>query len=212
MKRFISAVAITVLAGMLLSTRVFASAPKADAKLVMKSTVSVPKLDVTLPTNAGFLINPYKLKIGVTPDGEGVTSSVVALYGTYGKVVDYDDNSWKIINHSSDVAVKGMIYATYYSSKMVQVNPQSSDINVKKKQLMLKLELDGVDVPLLEAKPADWQSDGVVEFDLGKNLGTDDSNIAELVLTGNVNSNGLTWTNSDKCNITMGFKFEILSN
>lgn len=215
MKRFISAVVAMIFAASALSVSAFAAGLKPDATLNVIGSIKAPELDVTIPTKAGFLINPYKLKVKVHKgDDEEVTSDVVAFYGSSIKDngEEVDDNSWKIVNNSADVPVKGMMYATYRANSKLQVNAEGSDVDDSKRQLTLKLEVGGVNVPLLMTAPSGWDDSGVVEFTLGKNTGSGTANVKDLTLTGSTGVEKQAWTNADSCTIQMVFKFYPLSN
>ena len=215
MKRIISTVVAMIFAVMALSLSAFAAGLRPDATFTVSGRINAPEIDVTIPTKAGFLINPYKLKIKVHKgDDEGVTSDIVAFYGSSIKDngEEVDENSWKIVNNSKDVPVKGMMYATYRANSKLQVNAEGSRVDDSKRQLTLRLEVDGVNVPLLETAPTDWNGSGIIEFELGKNTGSSGTNSKDIILTGSTGDGKQAWTITDSCTIQMVFKFYPLSN
>jgi hypothetical protein len=215
MKRIFSTVVAMIFAASALSVSAAAAGLKPDATFTVAGKVSAPEIDVTIPTKAGFLINPYKMKVKVHKgDDEEISSDVVAFYGSSIKDngEEVDENSWKIVNNSTDLPVKGMMYATYRANSKLQVNAESSRVDDSKRQLTLRLEVDGVNVPLLETAPTDWNGSGIIEFELGKNTGSSGTNSKDIILTGSTGDGKQAWTSTDSCTIQMVFKFYPLSN
>lgn len=159
-------------------------------------------LDVYIPTNTGFVINPYQMKIRAAKGVDGLAPTVIGVYGTeYVQGIPEDKDYWKIVNNSKK-AVTGQVYATYETNRWLQLNASEGDVDSRKRQLTLDLKIDDTSIPLLEKAPEDWNDSNVVTF------GIDAGSIAKITLTGETGSGNQEWSFTDFCNITMAFKFE----
>lgn len=214
MKRFISAVVAAMIAVLALNVPAFAAKLKNDAEFVLNGSTTAAKVDVMVPTKAGFIINPYKLNIRVHKNGDAETSDVIGIYasGINSGSDDVDENAWKIINNSADTPVIGMMYVTYRASNRLQVNANGSDVDNSKRQLTLSLKVGSTNVPLLRTAPSGWDSSDVATFRLEKNTGSGDANKTDLVISGSTGSGDTAWTDSDYCTLTMAFKFYPVAN
>ena len=219
-KRIISAAIATLMAASAFSTSAFAAGLKSDATLEAAGTVSVPVIDVTVPTSASFIINPYKMTVtkyekdawDTNKPSAAITSAdtVIALYGPKA------DNSaeatgWVVSNNceTNDIDVK--MYATYKAAKTVEVNAETATEGLK--QLSLTLKAGDSAVNLLSAAPTAWTGDGsegVATFTLNKKGGTTPTK--ELKLTGTATAGTVAWTASDTVSISMAFKFDLKAN
>ena len=147
-KRIISLGLVALMATSALYTTASAAGLKSDATLEAASTVSLPTLDVTVPTSAAFVINPYKLSVQVADTSTEETASTATVVPLYPK----GKTGWEVSNNSADAAVDVYMYATYKAGKTVQVNAitegDGKNLDETKKQLKLVLKFDSTAVKL----------------------------------------------------------------
>lgn len=225
-KRIISAALATLMAASALSTSAFAAGLKTDATLEAAGTVSIPTIDVTVPTSASFVMNPYKMEIvqyaagawGDSKPNSDIKKSTT-LIPFYGPKADNsaEETGWYLVNNGTTNAVTVSMYATYKAGKTVEVNVASANRDATKKQVTLTLKAGSDDVTLLTAAPTAWSGDGstgVKTFDLTANneAGTVDNAKKAITLTGEAIAGTVAWTESDTVSISMAFKFDTKAN
>lgn len=219
-KRIIAAALASLMAVSAFSTSAFAAGVKTDATLEATGTVSVPVIDVTVPTSASFVINPYKMTVtkyakdawDTNKPSAAITSAetVIALYGPKADNTG-EATGWIVENNceTNDMDVK--MYAVYKAAKTVEVNAETATDGLK--QLSLTLKAGDSAVTLLKAAPTAWTgdgSDGVASFTLNKKGGSNPTKA--LTLTGTATAGTVAWTESDTVSISMGFKFDLKAN
>ena len=220
MKKIISAALATLMAVSAFSTSAFAAGLKGDATLDVTSTVNVPTVDVSVPTSAAFVINPYKLKVvdenGTWVGTSGKTNTVVPLYPKSGT------EGWTVSNNNTTNGVDVYMYATYKAGKNVEVNATTATAG--KKQLKLALKFDTASVDLLATAPTSWKNDegtaaaeGVAKVTFAK-ADSESSPTSKQIKFDSLDTNTKAeldvsnpWTEADTCTISMAFKFEILA-
>lgn len=225
-KRIISAAIATLMAASALSTSAFAAGLKSDATLEAAGTVSVPTIDVTVPTTASFIMNPYKMTItkyekdawetGKPASAKTSTDTVIPFYGPKADNSN-EETGWILVNNGTTNDVTVSMYATYKAGKTVEVNVASANQDATKKQVALELKAGTADVTLLAAAPTAWSgegSTGVVTFDLAKNdaEGSVANAKKAITLTGTATAGTVAWTEADTVSISMAFKFDTKAN
>jgi hypothetical protein len=239
-KRIISAALASLMAVSALSTSAFA-ALTSDGALEAAGSVTVPTLDVTVPTEASFIVNPYKLSVKVytkdedkTANDISKTDTLIPIYGVAGTDGAKTENAgWIIENNSTDVAVNAKMYAIAKAAKSVQINADANATDEtkkpdpKKKQMTLTLKVGEDEVTLVDKAPTAWTDDaattdvnealGVKAFTLAKATVSGDPEVkttgkAAITLSGGATVGTEAWTEADTVSLSMVFKFDMVAN
>jgi len=211
--RFLSAAIAATLAVSALTTSAFAD----DPSTVLNGVTKIPVLDVTVPTDDGFFINPYGMdlsSLGVPEDNK--SDKVIPGY----LITTPAATSWVITNNSTTTKVVAKMYAVVTEVGNVQVNAtagngfNSGSVDDSKNQLTLNLKEylgpttgEAKNFTLLNAAP-DWDATTGVITDTLETKGTaDDKNKINITLDGDCTPCSAGWTADDSASIKISYHF-----